>query len=74
MAKKNDAPIEYQLDPSQWLEWEYSRPNGDIICFAPTREDAVRVMAEHGFPGIKPEKLVLRDRLLSDLLTATPIL
>lgn len=60
--------IEYKLDPSQWLEWEFQRDEGDITTFAPTAEDAIRTMAENGFTGIKPEQLVKRNRLLVDVL------
>ncbi len=63
-----DAPLEYKLDPSQWYEWELTRPEGDILVFAPTREEAVRTMAENGFTGVKPADLKLRDRLLTDVL------
>lgn len=66
--KEWDAPLEYKLDPSQWLEWEYARPEGDITVFAPTRDEAVRVMAENGFTNVDPEKVTKRDRLLADVL------
>jgi hypothetical protein len=63
-----DAPLEYKLDPSQWYEWELTRPEGDILVFAPTAADAARTMAENGFIGVDPAKLIKRDRLLSDVL------
>jgi hypothetical protein len=63
-----DAPLEYKLDPSQWYEWELTRPEGDLLVYAPTAEDAARTMAEHGVLNVDPAKLIKRDRLLSNVL------
>lgn len=59
---------ERTLDPSQWFEWEYERKEGDISVFAPTKEDAIRTMAENGFTNVNPKKLKKCDRLLEDVL------
>ena len=52
----------------KWLEWVYERKEGDIEVFAPTKEDALRTIAEHGFIGINPDKLKMAKRKLSDIL------
>ncbi len=66
-------PVEYTFDASQWIEWEYDRPEGAITVFAPTRTEAVRCMAEHGFHNIDPEVLIKRDRFLSNVLQKAAI-
>jgi hypothetical protein len=68
MAKPSSRPIEYKLDPSQWVEWEYERPEGNITVYAPTKAEAIRTMAENGFSGLNAKKLKRRDHLLTDLL------
>ncbi len=72
---KKPKPIEYKLDPSQWLEWVWERPEGDISVFAPTKAEAVRTMDEHGFspPQSEYSKIKCHNRLLSDVLAKEPI-
>ncbi len=61
-------PIVYALDPSQWVEWVYERTQGDLSCFAPTKAEAIRAFAEHGFINVPPAKVKKQNRLLSDVL------
>lgn len=57
-----------RIIPEQWLEWEYERPEGNLSTFAPTLEDAIRTMHEHGFTNINREKVKCTNRLLADVL------
>lgn len=59
---------QYKLDPLQWIEWTYIRPQGDISVFAPTAEEAVRTMNEHGFMNIDSKMLRKTDKFLCDVL------
>ncbi len=66
-------PIEYRLDPSQWLEWVYARKEGDLSCFAPNKDEAVKTFVEHGFTVIDETKVTVTNRLLSDVLRGEAI-
>jgi len=63
------GPIHVVTDPKLIYEWVYTRSKGDIEVFAPTVEEAERVLMETGLvKRFEPKKLKKTEVKLSDKL------
>jgi len=60
-------------------EWTYARPEGDLIVFAESKEEALLTIRQHGFLIVYPDNLRrtgrnLAEHLAGDTTEREPIL
>ncbi len=50
------------------VEWIYERPEGDIVVYARTLQEAVETIMHHGFTNVDAKKVRRGQSELTDIL------
>lgn len=60
-----------QWGAPEWVEWTYERDEGDIVVYAPTKQEALAMMKQHGFIQLDPDRIKRTGPTMSERMKAT---